>query len=77
MKSTSMWKRFSAAVLLMTALGGTGALVGGCAYGGVASTPDGTVVITRNDMLLFGLLRKVYFCKVNCDKLACTETPAP
>ena len=77
MKSTSMWKRFSAAVLLMTALGGTGALVGGCAYGGVASTPDGTVVITRNDMLLFGLLRKVYVCKVNGDKLACTETPAP
>ena len=77
MKSTSMWKRFSAAVLLMTALGGTGALVGGCAYGGVASTPDGTVVITRNDMLLFGLLRKVYVCKVNGDKLACTETPPP
>ena len=77
MKSTSMWKRFSAAVLLMTALGGTGALVGGCAYGGVASTPDGTVVITRNDMLLFGLLREVYVCKVNGDKLACTETPPP
>ena len=77
MKSTSMWKRFSALFLLMTALGGTGALVGGCAYGGVASTPDGTVVITRNDMLLFGLLRKVYVCKVNGDKLACTETPPP
>ena len=77
MKSTSIWKRFSAAVLLVTALGGTGALVGGCAYSGVAATPDGTVVITRNDMLLFGLLRKVYVCKVNGDKLACTETPAP
>ena len=77
MKSTSMWKRFSAVVLLMTALGGTGAVVGGCAYGGVASAPDGTIVITRNDMLLFGLLRKVYVCKVNGDKLACTETPAP
>ena len=51
--------------------------MGGCAYSGVAATPDGTVVITRNDMLLFGLLRKVYVCKVNGDKLACTETPAP
>jgi hypothetical protein len=77
MKSTSMWKRFSAAVLLMTALGGAGAVVGGCAYGGVAAAPDGTIVITRNDMLLFGLLRKVYVCKVNGDKLACTETPPP
>ena len=77
MKSTSMWKRFSAAVLLMTALGGAGAVVSGCAYGGVAAAPDGTIVITRNDMLLFGLLRKVYVCKVNGDKLACTETPAP
>ena len=77
MKSTSIWKRFSAAVLLMTALGGTGAMVGGCAYGGVASAPDGTIVITRNDLFLFGALRKVFVCKVNGDKLACTETPPP
>ena len=77
MKSTSMWKRLSAVALLMATLGGTGAVVGGCAYSGVAAAPDGTVVITRNDMLLFGLLRKVYVCKVNGDKLACTETPAP
>jgi hypothetical protein len=77
MKSTSVWKRFSAAVMLMTALGGTGALVGGCAYGGVASAPDGSIVITRNDLFLFGALRKVFVCKVNGDKLACTESPAP
>jgi hypothetical protein len=77
MKLTSIGKRFSALVLLVTALGGTGAVVGGCAYAGVASTPDGTVVITRNDLFLFGALRKVFVCKVNGDKLACTETPAP
>ena len=36
MKSTSMWKRLSAVALLAVTLGGTGAVVGGCAYGGVA-----------------------------------------
>jgi hypothetical protein len=76
MKSTSMWKRVSAVALLVAALGGTGAVVGGCAYGGVAATPDGTVVITRNDLLLFGALRKVFVCKVNGTALDCKETPA-
>jgi hypothetical protein len=75
MKSTSIWKRLSAMALLVAALGGTGAVVGGCAYGGVASTPDGTVVITRNS--LFGILRKVFVCKVNGNVLACVETIAP
>jgi len=37
--------------------------VGGCSYGGVSTTGD-KVVITRNDGLLFGALRKVYVCKV-------------
>lgn len=77
MKSTSMWKRLSAVALLAAAVGGTGAVVGGCAYGGVASTPDGTVVITRNDMLLFGALRKVFVCKVAGSTLTCAETAAP
>ena len=76
MKSTSMWQRVSAVALLVAALGGTGAVVGGCAYGGVAATPDGTVVITRNDLLLFGALRKVFVCKVNGAALECKETPA-
>lgn len=37
--------------------------LGACAYGGVAASGD-TVVITRNDQLLFGLLRKVFVCKI-------------
>ena len=49
----------------------------GCAYAGVAAAPDGTVYVTRNDMLLFGLLRKVYVCKPAGTALACTEMPTP
>jgi hypothetical protein len=74
MKST--WKRLSGVVLLVASLGGAGAVTGGCAYGGVASTPDGSVVITRNDLFLFGALRKVFVCKVNGTALECKETPA-
>jgi hypothetical protein len=77
MKSTSIWKRISAVALLVAALGGTGAVVGGCAYGGVAATPDGTIVITRNDGFLFGALRKVFVCKVAGSTLNCAETAAP
>ena len=77
MKSTSIWKRISAVALLVAALGGTGAVVGGCAYGGVAAAPDGSIVITRNDMFLFGLLRKVFVCKVAGSTLNCAETAAP
>ena len=62
--------------LMVVFLCATGVLANACAYSGVAATPDGTVVITRNDLLLFGLLRKVYVCKVNGSQLACTETPA-
>jgi hypothetical protein len=77
MKSTSIWKRVSAVALLVAALGGTGAVVGGCAYGGVAAAPDGSIVITRNDMFLFGALRKVFVCKVAGSTLNCAETAAP
>ena len=35
----------------------------GCSYGGVAASGD-KVVITRNDGFLFGVLRKVYVCKI-------------
>lgn len=53
-------KKVVTSALLLVMLGGAGAVMNGCAYGGVATTPDGTVVITRNDLLFFGLLRKVY-----------------
>jgi hypothetical protein len=45
----------------------------GCAYGGIAAAPDGTVYVARNDLLLFGLLRKVFICKPAGTALACTE----
>jgi hypothetical protein len=35
----------------------------GCAYGAIATAGD-KVVITRQDGFLFGLLRKVFVCKV-------------
>jgi hypothetical protein len=35
----------------------------GCGYSGIATVGD-QVVITRNDGILFGLLRKVYVCDV-------------
>ncbi|HVK63415.1 MAG TPA: hypothetical protein VM694_03015 [Polyangium sp.] len=38
-------------------------VLGGCSYGGIATVGD-KVVITRNDLFLFGALRKVYVCKV-------------
>ncbi len=48
-----------------------GAGVTGCAYGSIAATPAGAVVITRNDTALFGALRKVFVCTVNGTELAC------
>jgi hypothetical protein len=69
--------RIGAGLLLMVTIAGVGATLNGCAYGGVAATPDGTVVIVRNDGFLFGLLRKVYVCKNTAGGLMCTETNAP
>ena len=39
------------------------AALGACAYSGVAASGD-KVVITRNDLFLFGALRKVYVCQI-------------
>jgi hypothetical protein len=64
-------KRPMSAILLLTLLG-LGAVVGGCAYGGIASTPDGTVLVARNS--LFGGLRKIYACKLVGNTMSCVET---
>lgn len=77
MKIRELAKKVVASALLVLTVGAAGATATGCAYAGVASTPDGTVVITRNDLLLFGLLRKVYVCKNNGGQLTCVETAAP
>jgi hypothetical protein len=59
-------------VLLLLALLGSGLSVGGCAYGGIATAPDGTVLVARNS--LFGGLRKIYSCKLNGNTWTCVET---
>ena len=54
-----------------------GSLGGGCAYGGVAGVGD-KVVITRNDAFLFGILRKVFVCKVaDSGVSSCNESESP
>jgi hypothetical protein len=53
-----MKKLFSAALAI-----GMMAGLSGCSYGGVAAAGD-KVVINKNDLFLFGALRKVYVCKV-------------
>ena len=49
-------------------------LFGGCAYSGITSTPDGTVIVARNSM--FGANRKIYVCKVAGQDLSCAESKA-
>jgi hypothetical protein len=49
----------------------------GCSYGALATAADGSVYVARNDLLLFGLLRKMYVCKPAGPALACSELPAP
>lgn len=66
-------KRLAAVALLGMALSGSF----GCAYGAIATAPDGSVLIARNDLLLFGLLRKIYACKPGPTGLVCSEMPSP
>jgi hypothetical protein len=50
----------------------------GCAYGGAAMGSADKVVVTRNDGFLFGILRKVYVCKVaDAGLSACGDSEAP
>ena len=52
-------------------------VLGGCAYGGIAGVGD-KAVITRNDAFLFGILRKVFVCKVADSGVSnCNESEAP
>ena len=76
MKITQTPKHRPLAGLLLLALLGSGLSVGGCAYAGIATTPDGTVLVARNS--LFGGLRKIYVCKLNGKDWSCVEsTNAP
>ena len=65
-------------VLAAAALAGVlGALGAGCAYGGIAAAPNGTVYVARNDSFLFGLLRGVYACTPAGAELNCAKAGSP
>jgi hypothetical protein len=64
-------------LMKMAALAMIGGVMGGCAYGGVA-TSNGNAVVLRNEGFLFGMLRKAYVCKVEAAGLTnCQSTDSP
>jgi hypothetical protein len=65
-------KKLPMSALLLLTLLGSGVAVGGCAYGGMATTQDGTVLVARNSLL--GGLRKIYACKLVGTAMSCVET---
>ena len=65
-----------ARMLVLSTLVASALSVGGCAYSGIATTADGTVLVARNS--LFGALRKIYVCKLVGNGFNCVEsTNAP
>ena len=72
MNTTDTKNRFSLSARLLVLLLGSGVALGGCAYGGIATTSDGTVLVARNG--LFGGLRKIYACKLVGTTMTCAET---
>jgi len=63
-------------LIVALALVGVGSTVG-CGYSGVATSGD-KVVIARNDGFLFGILRKVYVCKVSdAGVTGCADSESP
>ncbi|MDB4983625.1 MAG: hypothetical protein JWM82_4377 [Myxococcales bacterium] len=75
MNTTQTPKKRMTSTLLLLALLGSGLSAGGCAYGGIATTQDGSVIVARNS--LFGGLRKIYVCKLNGTAMSCVETTNP
>ena len=65
------------AILTTFAILTLAAAANGCAYGGVGTVGD-KAVVARNDGFLFGILRKVFVCKVGDGGLtACQAADAP
>jgi hypothetical protein len=63
-------KRLAAIVVISVTLGG-------CGYSGVAAVGDAAIV-ARNDWILFGLLRKVYVCRITPTGLTqCSSSEDP
>jgi hypothetical protein len=64
-------------LLTVVAAGILGSSLGGCAYAGVGASGD-KAVIARNDGFLFGILRKVYVCKISdAGVTSCQDGEAP
>lgn len=64
-------------VMIALVLLAAAAPLGGCSYAGVAASGD-KVVIARNDGFLFGILRKVYVCKITDAGVSnCAEADSP
>jgi len=64
--------------ILLAIAAGILSTASGCAYGGAAMGSADKVVVTRNDSFLFGILRKVYVCKVaDAGLSACADSEAP
>ena len=62
-------------ILAAAALAGA---LSGCAYGGVGVAGADKAVVARNDGFLFGILRKVYVCKVTDGGLtSCQSSDSP
>lgn len=69
-------KKFVVTAMLAGSLCGVGTL-SGCSYGGVAASGEWAVV-TVNDLLLLGLLRKAYVCKITPQGLSqCATAESP
>ena len=75
MNTTPTRNRLPLSARMLAVLLGAGAAVGGCAYGGIATTSDGTVLVARNSLL--GGLRKIYACKLTGTTMTCVETTNP
>ena len=54
------------------ALAGLAAVaLSGCMYRGLTVSKDGTTYVAKNDMLLFGLMNKIFICTPNGTALTC------
>jgi hypothetical protein len=65
--------RTAKSLALVLTLAACGLASNGCAYSGMAATPDGTVVLARNSLL--GANRKIFVCHVVGNALNCAESP--
>jgi hypothetical protein len=63
---------------LVMALGVLASAMSGCAYGDMAASGTDKVVVMRQDMFLFGALRKAFVCKITDGGLSsCATAESP